>query len=95
MPQTATRLTRVTLDADRTVSDGSIRVHNIYVANGTASPVEVVFTDKAGTLLLNMVIPALDSEQFPGIWIADAGLRILGLSSANVIVTVLHTQDGA
>lgn len=95
MPQTASKLTRVTLEADKTIDTGSIRVSNIYVANGTSSPCEIVFTDTAGTPILNMMAPAYDSEQFPGVWIADGGLKVLGLGSDNVIVTVLHGQPGA
>ncbi len=95
MPQTSPVISRVTLDADRTISSGSIRVSNILVANGTATACEVVFTTTAGTPILNIVVPSQDSEHFTGEWIADAGLKVLGLGSASVIVTVLHGQDGA
>ena len=95
MPQTSSKLTRVTLEADKTIDEGSIRVFNIYVANGSNAPSEVVFTNRDGTPILNMMIPPLDSEQFNGTWIADKGLKVLGLSSVTVIVTVLHGQPGA
>lgn len=95
MPQTSSRITRSTLDADRTISTGSIRVQNIYVSNPTASGAEIVFTDADGTPILNMTVQACDSEQFPGVWIADKGLKVLGLGNANIVVTVLHSSEGA
>ncbi len=94
MPQIASRIQRFTLDATRTVTAGSIRVHSIFVANATSSPAEVVFTDTAGTPILNIVCPANDSEQFTAVWIADSGLKILGLANVNIIVTIVHSQDG-
>ncbi len=98
MPLVASRIKRLTLDSDGTIDEGSIRVQSIYVSNATLSAAEVVFTDKDGTPVLNMLVSACDSEQFPGTWIADNGLKVLGLSgegSANVVVTVLHTSAGA
>ncbi len=83
------------MDADRTISTGSIRVQNIYVANPSATGAEIVFTDTDGTPILNMVVGACDSEQFPDSWIADNGLKILGLGNANIVVTVLHGAEGA
>ena len=95
MPHTSSRITRSTLDADRTISTGSIRVQNIYVSNPTATGAEIVFTDTDGTPILNMTVQACDSEQFPGSWIADNGLKVLGLNNANIVVTVLHGAVGA
>jgi len=93
----ASRITRVTLAADREISAGTIRVRNIIVSNATVAAVEVVFTDSAGTPNLNITVPALDSRTFEGDWIADNGLSVLGaaIADANVVVTVLHSQDGA
>ncbi len=95
MPQTSSRITRSTLDADRTISTGSIRVHNIYVSNPTSTGAEIVFTDADGTPILNMTVKDCDSEQFPGAWIADNGLKVLGLGDANIVVTILHGAVGA
>ncbi len=91
----ASQISRRTLDADRTISTGSIRVQNIYVANPTASGAEIVFTDTDGTPILNLVVGACDSEQFSGTWIAGNGLKILGLGKVNIVVTVLHSAEGA
>lgn len=94
MPQTASRISRFTLDANRTVTDGSIRIQNIYVANSTDMAAEVVFQNNDSSPILNMVVGAMDSEQFSGNWIADNGLKILGLSEANIVVIILHTSEG-
>ena len=92
---TASTISRLPLDEDRVVSAGSIRVNLVYVANSTASPASVAFLDNNDIPVLNMTVPALDSESFPGVWLADNGLKVSGLSDAGVIVTVLHSQDGA
>ena len=95
MPQqTASQISRLPLDVDRVVSTGSIRVHTIYVANATANPAHVAFLDNDNIPLLNMVIPAYDSDDFGGPWIADNGLKISGLGSSDVIVTVQHSAEG-
>ncbi len=91
----ATRITRHTLEADKTFDEGSIRVHNIYVSNPIGSAAEIVFTDTDGTPLLNMIAEACDSDQFSGTWIAENGLKVLGLGNANIVVTVLHGASGA
>ena len=95
MPDIASRITRLTLNADRVLTTGSIRVYSVYIANTTTTPVEVVFHDNDGIPLLNMVCPAFGSENFAGLWLADNGLKVLSLDDAGVIVTILHGQDGA
>ncbi len=93
--QTASQISRLPLGVDRVVSGGSIRVNLIYIANSTSSPVSVAFLDNSDIPLLNMTVPALDSESFPGTWIADNGLKISGVGDSDVIVTILHSQEGA
>jgi hypothetical protein len=96
MPQQlASRISRYVMSQDRTVTTGSIRVHNIYVGNASADAVEVVFHDNDNIPLLNMVCPAMDSDDFGGIWLADNGLKIIGIDDADVIVTIIHSDEGA
>jgi hypothetical protein len=95
MPLVASRLSRLTLNFDRVVSSGSIRVQNIYVSNATSAPIEVVFKDNNDHPLLNMVISAYNSDCFATPWIADNGLKVGGLDDGNVVVTVAHTSVGA
>ena len=97
MPLVAARITRVALTGDQVISDGTIRIHNIIVSNITLNPVEIVFTDRDGTPLLNITCPSTDSRNFEGIWAADKGLSVLGaaIANADVVVTVIHSQDGA
>lgn len=95
MPQqTATRIARLTLDEDRVLTSGSVRIHSIYVANASNAPVEVAFCDNELNPLLNMVVPPLDGDSFTGIWLADRGLTVLGLDDPDVIVTILHSAVG-
>ncbi len=95
MPLVAPKITRVTLDAARTISTGSIRVQNIMISNATVSAAEVVFTDTDDTPILNITVPPQDSEDWAVVWIADNGLKVTSLGDANVVVTVAHGQDGA
>lgn len=95
MPLIATTHTRVTLDANRTISSSSIRVSNIVVSNATASPAEVVFTDADGTNILNITAPAQSSEFLEVHWIAENGLLITSIGDADVVVTVFHGAPGA
>jgi hypothetical protein len=98
MPLVASKITRVALTGDQVISNGTIRVHNIIVSNALQQmPVEVVFTDREGTPILNITVSAQDSQDFPGCWAADKGLTVLGaaIADADVVVTVIHSQDGA
>lgn len=91
----ATRLTRVELDAARTISTGSIRVSSVLVCNATAGAVEVVFTDNDATEILSIAVPANTSFNYNVVWIAVNGLLIASEGDANVSVTVAHGADGA
>lgn len=95
MPQIASRISRLPLSSDQVVSEGSIRVHTVCVANATSNPVSVVFLDNDDIPLLNLVVPGFDSDDFSGVWLADNGLKVSGLGSADVIVTVIHSDEGA
>ena len=95
MAMFASQLTRVTLDANRTITTGTIHILGIIVANGTAAAVSVVFKNTAGTEVLDIEVGANDSEQFNAHWVADAGLTVDSVSDAAVIVTVAHGADGA
>ena len=91
----ASKLTRVTLDAARTISTGTFRVLGIIVSNATVSDVEIVFRDNNATNLLNITVPAQDSVEFSAAWIAENGLVIPSVGDANVVVTVAHGAAGA
>lgn len=95
MPLVASKITRSVMDAARTVSESTIRVHGIVVSNATASVAEVVFTDTDDTPILNITCPANDSEHWTPVWIADNGLKITSVGDADVVVTVAHSADGA
>lgn len=95
MPLIATKTTRVTLDAARDISLGSIRVHSILVSNDSVGDVTVEFTDADDVALLSMSVLAQSSLTWDPIWMADNGLKVLTASSAAVTVTVAHTADGA
>jgi hypothetical protein len=95
MSSLATKLTRVTLDAERTISTGSFRVLGIIVSNATASDAEVVFRDNDANNLLNITAPAHDSVEFSANWVANNGLVIPSAGDVNVVVTVAHGADGA
>jgi hypothetical protein len=95
MPLVASKITRVALDANRVISDGTIRVQNIIVSNAKKAPVEVVFTDRDGIPVLNITVPVQDSRHFEGPWVGDKGLSVLSAGDADVVVTVIHGQDGA
>jgi hypothetical protein len=95
MPETASRITRVELDAAREISAGSIRVQNILVANGTAGNIVVDFTDADATVILTMAVLAHESQEFGGDWIADNGLSVLTEGDADVVVTAIHSYEGA
>jgi hypothetical protein len=98
MPVVASKLTRVTLDAARTIEDGeSIRVQNITVANGTANNRVIEFTDATvgATAVLTLAVLANDSKSFEGNWIADKGLVVVTEGSASVVVTIMHSARGA
>jgi hypothetical protein len=95
---TAPKRTRVTLDVDQIIeSDQTIRVLGIVISNATASAVEVVFTDRDDTPILNATVPAQDTEILDFAWLADNGLRIDGsaIADADVVVTVFHGQAGS
>jgi len=96
MPQQlATKLTRVTLDAEHVISTGSIRVNGILASNATASPVTVQFQNNAGTEIITMHVAANDNDSWDVMWIADAGLKIASAGDADVVVTVAHGAVGA
>jgi hypothetical protein len=97
MPNISTRTTRYTLDANRTISTGSIKVFNIIIANASAGPLNVPFTDADGTALWNIVVPANSTEYGPQAEpiLCDNGLLITSVAEADCIVTVFHSQDGA
>lgn len=94
MPEIATRTTRVTLDAARTIMSGSAKIHSVLVTNGTASNIVVQFSDIDGTNLFDIAVLAHDSNGWDATWIANNGLTVASESSVSVVVTVAHSADG-
>ena len=97
MPTVASRITRVTLDVDRTIDTGSIRVQNVLVSNATNNMAEVAFLDNDDNNILNITVGPQDSMEFTGVWLADNGLKVDtgSIQDADVVVTVLHSAPGA
>jgi hypothetical protein len=91
------RVTRVTLDADRTIASGeSITVFGFIVANSTQNAAEVNITDgTAVTKQITVTVPAQDSRTFDIEFVSDDGITIDSLGNENVIVTVFHSQGGS
>lgn len=91
----ATRRTRVTLDQDRTIAAGeSIIVYYIIVANSSNQAAEVCIQDADGSNEATITVPAQDSRPIEVVWLADTGLRIDGIGSDQVFVTVWHSSGG-
>jgi len=92
-----TRRSVVALDADRLIADGaSIYVDHIVVANNSGSGVLVPFrtaNDSADELQLAVV--ANDTLSIQADWLADKGILVKSVGSANVIVTIFHSSPGA
>lgn len=95
MPLVASKLTRVELDEDRTITTGSTRVHHILVCNASASNVEVTFIDNASATLLTIAVLANSSFGHQAVFIVNNGLLVNSASDADVSVTVAHSADGA
>ncbi len=93
----STVLTRVELDAERVVfvATRSVRIDHILVCNATASNIEVVFSDAAGTEILSIAVIARDSFGYEVSWISSAGITIATEGDAAVSVTIAHSADGA
>lgn len=95
MPLVATILSRSVLDAARVVTTGTVRVHNVTVANSTAAVVDAVLQDNDGNAVLTLTVPANSSYSFEAIWLADKGLKWATAGDATVIATIAHTQPGS
>ena len=92
----ASRVTRVTLDANRIIGAGAtITVFYILVANSTSSIAEVDIQDGDSKNRITVVVPPNSSVPVEVEWIADNGLVISGLGNANVFVTIFHSAGGA
>lgn len=93
----ATILTRVELNAERTpfTATESVRIDHILVCNSTASNIEVIFSNAAGTEILSIAVLARDSFPYEVSWICDAGMVIATEGDAAVSVTIAHSQHGA
>lgn len=91
----ATRVTRVVLDVDRTISTGSIMVYGIILSNSTASTAEIEIEDVAGNTRITVTVPAMNSETVDFVFLADKGLIISGVGSTEVFASVFHSSEGA
>ena len=91
---TAPDSTTVTLEETRIISGGSIIVYGVTVENsGALGAIEVIFTNTAGTEILSIAVPANKTFHYKPTWVADNGLRIIGLRDSGVKVTVKHNDD--
>ena len=90
----ATDSTTVTLEETRIISGASIIVYGVTVENnGALGAIEVVFTNTAGTEILSIAVPANKTFHYKPSWVAEDGLRIIGLYDSGVKVTVKHNDD--
>ncbi len=92
----ASIISRVTLGQDRVIAAGStITVFSIIIANSTTSVAEVDIQDGDQTKTITITVSPQDTEYVTVEWIADNGLRLCGIGSDNVFVSVFHSQPGA
>lgn len=92
----ASKITRVTLDANRTISSGqTITVFWIVITNSNSSDAEINITDAAGNNSLIVNCMAHDSKVLPIEFVADGGLIIQSIGSTTVSVMVGHSQGGS
>jgi len=91
----ASRITSVALDVDRVVCEGeTFTVFGIMITNPTDMGVEIEFQDGAGNIKFPVVCPACDTLVVPIEFIADKGLTVSGMGSAEVKATIFHSQGG-
>ncbi len=103
----ATKVTRVTLDAARTIeadpngNASSIWVYGFLINNNTAGEVTVDITDNDGTSLFTIAMPGAAASQVGNfVWdvkfLADNGVKIAldSGTSVDVSVTVVHSAAG-
>lgn len=95
MPQIASKLTHVTLAADRVIESGnSIRVSGILISNPTDSSRLIVFRNSDSKIILEITVGVADTISWDVMWMADKGLYI-DSETVDVTVTVAHSAAGA
>ena len=95
MSVTASRLTRVELDAQRTIMSGeTFRMDSILVCNASAAPTVVTFTNVASTVILTIAVLANSTFQWDVSFVVDGGLIIGSLGDSLVSVTLAHSAPG-
>ena len=93
-----TKVTSGDLQQDLLIEQGqSIVIVGILVVNEAMTSVLVNFQDNEGNSLFPIVCPAQDSERISWSFLADRGLKAIGLSSDGdkVHVAVWHSGAGA
>lgn len=93
MPLIAIRRTVVTLGTAKTVLTGSYRVHQIMIANATANPVTVTFTNADGGTEAVVRAAANDTFSCEANQLWDNGM-VASAAGASITLTVAHSQDG-
>ena len=97
MPLVATRITYVTLDADRQIEEGqTIRVHNILVSNFGAGDTEVICKrgDGTGDDILVFMVPNNKVINFDVIWLAKDGFTFMSVGTENIGVVSIQSAGG-
>jgi len=97
-----TRRSVVTLDVDRIIAPdannvaSTIYVGHIVVANNSGGNVLVeVWTGDGGARETTLACPANDTVSLQEDWLADKGLLVKSVGSANVFITIFHSAPGA
>ena len=91
MPQAANLIFNNTLAAARVVSANSIKVFAVVVAETSATPADVVFTNAAGTTVLSLTCPGDNSIvcETSSPWLTQ-GLSI-SVGATTTTVTVFYS----
>ena len=94
MPEVATKVTKYSLETERVISTGSIKVYGVLFTNLDASPRIATLKDNDDNVLMILVGLTNVSADFVGSWIADNGLKVASAGSASSHVTIIHSADG-
>ena len=94
----ASRTTSVNLSQDREILSGqTFTIFCIVVANSAGFPAEVHIRDASenNPLKITVTVPPADSKILYCEVVADRGINIHGLNSADVFVTLFHSNPGS
>lgn len=93
----ASNVTRVTLNADRTIGNtgDTMVIFAILLANNQSCPAEVDIQNQEGTKTITVVVPPAASFLVDIEWVADNGIKLSSINNIGVIATIFHSSAGA